>query len=511
MKTEPGRDRTYVPPDFRKHLEDQGRLPQRPCRTRERKVPVRHHDERPNVLWLMADQYRGDMLGFLGHPAVKTPNLDRLAQQGVSFSRSYCTSPVCEPSRASMMTGMHLPHHGCLTNGMPVNANLVTLPEVLAADGYRTANIGKVHCGRRAEDIWEYQDNAPDAFGATKPSDVAFDPSVFPDGLTFIADEVCDDSDRVLYGTYPGPAPTTKSYRLATKAARWLYYHDDPRPFFLRVSFDDPHPPVVPPPEIAAQYSLDDVPADLLADNEASFAAKSPTVREYAEHKGLTRISESQHRLHIIRYMALCTHVDAQIGRVLDALDTYGFAENTLVVFNSDHGHMIGEHGLSHKHYILYEGVNRIPTILRWPGRLPAGSVVDALIDGTDLAPTLCDGLEVAFPPCDGWSFLPVATGERKEHRDEAVAQYDDFCFSLTTPQHKLIQYDSDPANAGELYDLTSDPLEKHNLWDVEALAPLREQLRSQLRRWRDGMGREASADARTVTGALEQESKEGQ
>lgn len=489
----PGVDRTYVSPDFRDHLEGQGRLPTRPKRTRERKEPVRHHDERPNVLWLMTDQYRGDMMGFLGHPAVKTPNLDRLAEQGVTFPRSYCTSPVCLPSRASMMTGMHLPHHGGLVNHMGTNQDLITLPELLTQAGYRTANIGKNHCGWSATKIWEYYDNAPDAFGATKPSDVPFDPAVYPDDLTFIADEVCDNSDRVLYGTYPGPVPTTKSYRLATKAIQWLYYHDDPRPFFLRVSFDDPHPPVVPPPEFAAMYSPDDVPDEWLAGYKESLAQKTPTVRDYAEHKGLTRITEEQHRMHVARYMALCSHVDAQIGRVLDALEEYGFAGNTLVLYNSDHGHMIGEHGMSCKHYIMYEGVNRIPTILRWPGKLAAGEQCEALIDGTDLAPTVCEALGVEMHPCDGRSFLDVARGVQDTHREQVVAQYDDFCFSLTTQRYKLIKYDTDPADVGELYDLETDPYEKQNLWDGDDLRTVRDDLQSRLMRWREDMLSSAS------------------
>ena len=487
--TAPGTDRTYKHPDFRKRLEDQGKLPRRERRKRDRKVPVRHYDERPNVLWLMTDQYRGDMMGFLGHPAVKTPNLDRLAAQGVAFTRSYCTSPVCHPSRASMMTGMHLPHHGALVNGMATDQGLVTLPQLLAAAGYRTANLGKTHCGFSTHEIFEYNANAPDVFGATKPSDVAFDPDIYPDDLTFIANEVCDNSDRVLYGTYPGPVPTTKSYRLATKAAQWLYYHDDPRPFFLRVSFDDPHPPVVPPPEFASMYSPDDVPEDLLSGFRESFAQKTQTVRDYAALKGLTEISEEQHRMHAARYMALCSHVDAQIGRVLEALDEYGFADNTLVIYNSDHGHMIGEHGLSHKHFIMYEGVNRIPTILRWPGRLPEGRQSDALIDGSDLAPTVCEALNVDMPPCDGRSFLAVAEGKHETHREQVVAQYDDFCFSLTMQRYNIIKYDKDTDDVWKLYDLERDPCEKHNRWDDPALRATRDDLLGRLQQWRLKMG----------------------
>ncbi len=163
----------------------------------------RHYDERPNVLWLMADQWRGDMLGFMGrHPALKTPNLDRLAARGVTFTRSYCNYPLCQPSRASMMTSRYIPKHGVWSNGHRMFEQQVCFPPLLRDAGYRTANIGKTHCGRSTTELFEFNQNSPDAFGATKPSDVAFDPKVYPE-CVFIADKICDNSDRVLYGKYP--------------------------------------------------------------------------------------------------------------------------------------------------------------------------------------------------------------------------------------------------------------------------------------------------------------------
>ena len=485
----PGQDRTFKKPDFRSLLEDQGKIPKRPKRQKAAKEPQRHYDERTNVLWLMADQWRGDMLGCLGHPAIKTPNLDKLASQGVNFSRTYCSSPVCLPSRASMFTGLNLPHHQAITNGMPMKKDTPCFTALLKEDGYRTANIGKHHAGVSGQHCWEYQDNSPDAFGATAPRNVAFDPENYPE-LTFIADEVCDDSDRVLYGTYPGPVPTTKSYRLTTQAMKWLYYHDDPRPFFLRVSYDDPHPPVVPPPPFDKMYDPADVPQDLIDRAKESFANKTWTVQTYAEQKGLTKIAEDQHREHVARYMGLCSHLDAQIGRLLDYLEEIGYADNTLVLFNSDHGHMLGEHGLTHKHYVLYEGVNRIPFIMRWPGKLPEGKVSDALIDGCDLAPTLMDALGVdGLGNIDGHSILPIAKGETDSINEYVVCQYDDFCFSIVDQRWKLINYDSDDEGIGEFYDLEADPYEKDNLWGKDNVANEQARLWQALCDWRERNG----------------------
>jgi arylsulfatase len=470
--------------DFRIALEHEGRLGPHPRDKprREQKVPQRHHDRRPNVLWLMADQLRGDMLGCLGHPAVKTPNLDRLAARGVCFSRAYCSSPVCMPARASMLTGRYLAEHGVYNNGYPMYDEMVCFPELLQEAGYRCANIGKTHCGRSGQRLFEFNANSPDAFGATMPTDVAFDPTVYPE-CVFIADEVSEDPNRALYGIYPGGAPTSKSYRLATQAQSFLYWHDDPRPFFLRVSFDDPHPPVVPPPEYAAMYSPDDVPEGLLAAIRSGMDGKCRTVQDKWRYQGHDRVTEEQHRYHVARYMALCTHLDAQIGRVLDSLEEYGFADNTLVFFNADHGHMIGEHGCSHKHVYLYEGVNRIPTIMAWPGKLPEGRICEALVAGEDVAATFLDALGVPAPAMAGVSMLPLARGEVERLHDDVVVQWDDFGFALTEPRWKLIRYDSD--DGGELYDLESDPMEIRNLWGDPVQAERRERMLARIAAWR--------------------------
>jgi arylsulfatase A-like enzyme len=435
----------------------------------------------------MADQYRGDMLGCLGHPAVKTPNLDRLAAGGAVLSRAYCTSPVCMPSRASMMTGRYLSQHGVYSNSTLLYSEEVCFTERLQQAGYRTANIGKTHCGRGSHQLFEFNANSPDAFGATKPSDVAFDPGIYPE-CVFVGDEPCDDSDQVLYGIYPGPQQTSKSYRLSTQAEQFLYGHEDPRPFFLRVSYDDPHPPVVPPPEFAALYGPEDVPDDLLAAIRSGMEGKSSTVQRRWRHHGVDRNTEMHHRMHAARYMALCTHLDAQIGRVLDALERYGFADNTLVLFNSDHGHMIGEHGCSHKHVYLYEGVSRIPTILNWPGKIPTGIRSDALVEGVDLPATFLDALGLEVPDVmEGKSLLPLVRGEVEALRDDLVVQWDDYGFALIEKEWKCIVYDSGPD--GELYNLAADPMETENCWADPDQAQRKAAMLKRIDLWRQRTG----------------------
>ena len=440
--------------------------------------------QRPNILIMFADQLRWDALGCSGNAAARTPNIDRLAAAGAVFTNSYCTSPVCMPSRAAYMTGHYACGHGVVQNGFRMRDSEVVFPTLLSEAGWRTANVGKNHHGRSPAQTWEHDEFVEDAFGATKPSKVPFDPDIFP-GVKFIADEVCDDSDRVLYGCYPGPVQTTKSYHLATRAMQWLYWHDDPRPFFLRVSFDDPHPPVVPPEPYYSMYAADDVPDDLLEGYRESIASKPRVVQEYRRFTGMERITEEDHRRHAACYMGLVSHLDAQMGRILDYLDELGIAEDTIVILNSDHGHMIGEHGFSHKGALCYEGVAHIPTIVRWPGRVEPGTRTDALVEGVDLMPTVLEMLGVPVPDgMHGQSLVPVLDGTQEGVREHAFIRWDDFGYCVRDRRWKLTWWDCD--DDGELYDLQADPLEKVNLFGDATVAAVRDGLLARLKAWRE-------------------------
>ncbi len=477
----------YKPPKgfagFRENLADKGRLEAWPGKKKKaQKVPEYQWSDRPNVLWLMADQLRADIFGFAGHPSVKTPNLDRLARKATVFTRSFCAAGVCAPSRASFLTGQYLYGHGVIENPAPMRAECKTLGDYLKEAGYRAANIGKTHCGRSSRDIWEYTDHVEDAFGATQPSQVQFEPESYPE-LTFVAGEVCDNANRVLYGLYPGGEKTTKSYQLAQKAIGWLYWNDDPRPFFLRVSFDDPHPPIVPPEEYARMYDPQNVPDELLSGWMESAASKPRTVQDWRDFTHINRVSEKEHRMHAARYMALVTHLDAQMGRVIDYLDELGIADNTIIILNSDHGDMIGEHGLCHKGPYCYEGTARIPTLFSVPGCKPGTS--DDLVEAVDFLPTVLDLLDIE-PDGDlpGMSLAGAITKGKSIDREYAFVQWEDYVFCIRGKRWKLTWYEAD--GTGELYDLEADPLEKSNLWDDATCSETRAELISRLEAWRD-------------------------
>ncbi|MGD2175796.1 MAG: sulfatase-like hydrolase/transferase [Candidatus Brocadiaceae bacterium] len=486
MAEEPGRDReieTRGFPSFRRKLVEEGRLPPIWRPERGGRQPQRRPADRPNVLWLMADQLRADTFGFMGHPAVETPNIDRLAAEGLAFTRMYASEPVCVPSRASMLTGHYPYRNGAIANGYPMRPGEEVLTRLFAEAGWRTADVGKSHCGRAAGEIWEEQYTIEDRFGATKPSRVPFDPGNFP-GVTFIANRVCDNSDRVLHGKYPAGEKLTKSYILATEAQKWLYWDEDPRPFFLRVSFDDPHPPVIPPEPYYSMYGPEDAPPELWRDQDESMQGKPQTVRDYWRYTHNDEIALEDHKKHAACYFGLVSHLDAQIGRILDYLEELGLSQNTLVVLNSDHGHMIGEHGLVHKGPYCYEGVTRIPTVFRWPGRVPAGVREDVLAEGVDLMPTLLDLLGLEVPDgLDGRSLAAHVRGDGGTAREYAFTQWQDYVFCVRGDRWKLTYYE--PDGEGELYDLDQDPWEKVNLYHDDAAAEMREHLLEQLERWR--------------------------
>jgi arylsulfatase len=485
MTRAPGDDRTGANTGFdhyRAKLGEEGRLPPLSHMKRPVRTPEYHPSDRPNVLWIMADQLRADTLGFIGHPLVKTPNLDRLAARSAVFTRSYCDSPVCAPSRASMLTARHLPGHGVLSNRDRMTPGLPLLPRLLADAGYRTANIGKHHAGTGGTQMWEYAEGVEDVFGATKPTKVPFLPKLYPDAL-YLGGEVCDSSDAVIAGTYPGPVETSKSYHLTTAAMRWLHWNDDPRPFFLRVSYDDPHPPIVPPEPFASMYRPEDVPDELIED-WAEAVAQSPTpVREFREFHGCAVLTTADHRRHAAAYFGLVSHLDAQIGRLLDYFEQTPFAESTIILMNSDHGHMIGDHAFAGKGVLCYEGVARIPTTLAVPGMDLSGRQIDELVEGVDVMPTLLDLLDIPTPDgLDGQSWRPLLERKSGFEREYARIQWHDFGHCLCGRRYKLTTYDTDPADA-ELYDLQEDPWERRNLFTSPAHAAIRDRMLAELGR----------------------------
>ena len=375
----------------------------------------------PNILLICADHFRHDYTGYAGAAWVRTPNLDRLAANGTVFTHAYTNSPICAPARCSLATGLLPRRCGCLTNQDYLPLRLPTFYQRLRNHGYWTGFVGKLDL----EKLGEEQQSAPDgrlpihySLGFCEPcqTDGSMLPIAKPDKAyaAYLAGKGLLETfnrDRRERGSYlPGlvdvayygfphvdlanaglpadwVARVSQDSPFASedhcdgfcgrKAAEWLEHVGDLRPWFLQVNFCGPHDPYDPPPEFARESRDAAVPDPIPAD----FAGKPARIakRFVTDHLESVRFTRRQ-------YSALVAHLDFQIGRLLAALAKRGMAENTVILFTSDHGDMLGDHGLYIKH-VPYEASARIPLLLSGPG-IPRGRRSDALVELMDLNPT---------------------------------------------------------------------------------------------------------------------------
>ncbi len=461
--------------------------------------------KRPNILFLCTDQQRYDALGCYGNPQIQTPALDGLAREGVLFEQCYVQSPVCAPSRASLLTGQYPRTHGLWANGVALPAHQPLFSKALAADGYDCGMIGKMHLsacfGGRTEPRYD------DGFGFYQWS---HDPThASPENAyhRWLAAEYPDLYARAKAGGARRNHQPALFDRLPTEAhySRWasemalafLREKRDPRkPFFLWVNFFDPHHPFVAPQEYLDRYDPTTMPEPVGFPGE--LASKPPiqteaSAQSYAGHaRGFASHTAAEIKEIIAAYYAMVSLVDDETARILTALDTLGLAEETLVVFTSDHGEMLGDHQLLLKGPMLYEPAVRVPLILRWPGVLPTGERRADLVEWIDLGPTF---LGVAglppLPANQGLDLLPLARGDAgAPARGWALCEYRNSGHAYDPPvhltmlrrgDHKLIVQHGPPATdrprTGELYDLAQDPTELHNLWDDPGAASTRIEL----------------------------------
>ena len=395
----------------------------------------------PNVLFLISDDQRADAIGVV-NPQVRTPHIDELAQRGFMFRNAFCMGAtqgaVCVSSRAMLLSGRSLYH---------VESNLddvTTLPRRFGDAGYATTGIGKWHNGA-ASYLASFKSGGPVFFGGMgnqfKLAVSDFDPAAQPP-LT----------RRQASGTHAATL-------FADGAIDFLHARKENQPpFFLYVSFTVPHDPRTAPPEFAGRYdpATLDLPTNFLPDHP--FDNGEMQVRdELLEARPRT---PQAIRRHLADYYDSITHLDHEVGRILAALDASGEADNTIIVYTSDHGLAIGSHGLMGKQN-LYDHSLRAPLILAGPG-IPQGQS-DALVYLYDLYPTLCAlaGVEPA-DPMDGISLTPLLGGTQQSVRAAALFAYRDVQRAVRTPDWKLIVYPQ--IERVQLFNLATDPDERHDL-----------------------------------------------
>ena len=437
-------------------------------------APAAAADRQPNVLMIMADDLNV-ALGCYGHPQVKSPNLDKLATRGVRFSRAYCQFPLCNPSRASLLTGLRPDTTGVHENTTYFRKNqpnAVTLPQLFKNNGYFVARVGKL-----------YHYGVPDQIGTNGLDDApSWNTVVNPRGRNkddedsiFTISELLKQK-RNFGGTLSwlaadGADADQTDGKGADAAIALLNAHQD-QPFFLAMGFYRPHTPYVAPKSYFAMYPVDKVPLVTEPGRENVPAPAIPYPANYG-------ISEELQRQALQAYEASISFMDAQVGRVLDELDRLKLADKTIIVFTSDHGYHLGEHGLWQK-MSLFEESTHVPLIIVDPRSTVKGQSSPALAELIDIYPTLADLCGLKIPASlEGQSLRPqlidpAALGKPAAYtqvrrgqanpaaqKKQGAAMFDGR--SVRTDRYRYTEWDEGKRGV-QLYDHASDPHELHNL-----------------------------------------------
>jgi arylsulfatase A-like enzyme len=436
---------------------------------------------KPNVLFLFTDDQQHDMIAALGNPHIQTPNLDRLARQGTAFTNAHImggSSPgVCLPSRAMLLTGRTLwnvENQGIWS--YEISEKFKTLPEVFRENGHLTFVTGKNDPGRSGHIARGYTHGGRMLLqGMSRQYHAPLH--------AFRADGNYTDSKAA-----PHPdAHTAEIY--ADDAVAFIQNHaNGEKPFYAYVAFQTPHDPWQFPAEFLTLYPHEKIPLP------ASFMPEHPFDNGMLDIRDEKLIPHPRTpeavRKAIAKYYATLTHTDAQIGRILEALDKSGQTENTLIVFAADNGLAVGRHGLVGKQN-LYQHAVRVPLILAGPG-IPQGETRDQLCYLPDIYPTLCDLLDFPTPETvDFKSLLPVIRNPTARHLDHLYFAFMSWQRAIRDDRHKLIEYCVDGNRHTQLFDLKEDPDELHNLAESpahqEILTKLRTLLEAERIRLNDG------------------------
>jgi arylsulfatase len=455
--------------------------------------------KRPNILWICTDQQRFDTLGCYGNEFVTTPNLDGLAETGVKFDAAYVQNPVCTPSRASFLTGRYPHTTGARQNGQSINPTEVLVTKLLADAGYDCGLSGKLHISACSPDICDdIEPRIDDGYRefhwshhhstSLEWTQDSYAPWLLQQGQS-MSKEPVEGSEHVRYTVDEEYHQTTWCFQ---RAIDMIERHaDDDQPWLFSVNPFDPHHGFDAPRKYLQPYldRLDEIPLPAYVpgelDNKPYFHRISHEGVYGGPAMAYDSISEKDHKLIRAAYWAMCDQIDVNVGRALEALERTGQRDNTIIIFHTDHGELLGDHGMYLKGPMFYECAVRTPLIINMPGTIAGGQASTAFVELTDLAPTLLDaaGLPI-YEGMQGQSLWPLLTGQtdRQTHRDSAFCEsYNSIPRTRTEPayasmvrrdQYKLTCYHG--RGEGELYDLDADPGEVMNLWDDPEYANVR-------------------------------------
>ena len=451
-------------------------------------------ETRPNILILCSDQHHPRCAGFRGHQAVRTPHLDRLARQGAHFSRAYCNSPVCGPSRMSLMTGKYVHQIRTWQNKVALDPSHTTWARRLDEAGLPTTMLGKMDFSgdyqdggfthhriirRRISDgpLPRAEPSISRIPGYRRPYKRQVVEQAGPRPEAIISDGKLTDEGKYEVGNYDHDRMVTNW------AVQWLREQRSDRPWLLYVGLVMPHWPFRAPQRFFDLYD----PASLEFPIDAHFPNDHlhPALRHYQQALTLDGLSEKVVRRATAAYYGMITCLDAMIGEILSELDAANLSEHTYVIYTSDHGETLGEHGLFYK-YNPYEGSVGIPLIIKGPG-VPAGQVIGTPVSLVDLYPTLLDLAGVSRDPDldadrPGHSWWPLLSGQVPDRPDYAFCEFHGPFFPqpwymLASDTYKYIHYEGQrpslfhlPSDPDEMQDLAADPDSADRLEQFETL-----------------------------------------
>ncbi|MBB2974303.1 sulfatase-like hydrolase/transferase [Mesorhizobium sp. RMAD-H1] len=473
--------------------------------------------KKPDIVMIVTDQQRYDTIRALGARHMDTPNIDRLAERGVSFTNCHVTAPSCVPCRASLFSGYYPHTTGVLANGQEWSRTWISK---LRQVGYHTVNIGKMHTipydapagfderyvvenkDRYYEGRWFFDewDKALAAHGLKKQQREEYRKRP-------------DYRSRLGAFTWDLPPHLQSDNFVGGMTKWWLKTKPLEKPLFLVVGFPGPHPPYDPTPDYAEKYMKRDVPLPEVDEEELQqlpppFVEKRHHDVEVDHDSVAWDLDPSREQLHRLRayYYANVEMIDREVGEILDALEETGRLDNAIIIFTSDHGDCLGDHGLSQK-WAPYEQVTRVPLIISAPKRFQGGRMIDEMVQLFDLGPTI---LEWAGAPLEdsyeAISLNPALEGVNFEGRDHVFCEQGrdvnltgaDYLTMVRSRTHKLVHFAGQ--TYGQLFDLQNDPHERHNLWDAPEAAGIKQTLLTALMEWHvDSTVRTRNIRKRTV------------
>ncbi len=461
---------------------------------------------RPNILWYCTDQQRADTIHAYGNDEIHTPNLDRFARRGVGFNRAYCQAPICTPSRASMLTGRYPATTQVHRNG---NAHFreseVLITRILADAGYDCGLIGKLHLAGAEHEIEPRTDDGYRLFEWSHHPHPNIKGNRYADWLR---DEKGEDPEilfEALTSSY-GEGLDRELHQTTWCSEMAIRFIHEKRsgPWMLSINPFAPHPPMLPPKEFLDQYNPDELSYPIFRDSDithqqafqqidqqtivATDPRLTPDVCLDTSDPDIGRMGSIPPASYDAKQMKACyyaeiTLLDEQFGRIIDHLEATNQLDNTLIVFHSDHGEMLGDHGLLYKGCRFFEGLVHVPLIVAGPG-LQQNLRSDALVELVDIAPTLLDVANISIPASmQGSSLYPLLSGDAdiEHHKSHVFCEYHDAMAAGTVNtddrefdashgtmyfdgRYKLCVYHGH--DLGELYDLETDPNEFNDLWN---------------------------------------------